>query len=37
MAAQALGVPGAFGGREGVQRAEFDATSDLNRARLPQI
>ena len=33
--AQALGVPGAFGGgREGVQRAEFDATSDLNRARL---
>ena len=35
MAAQALGVPGAFGGgREGVQRAEFDATSDLNRARL---
>ena len=35
MAAQALGVPGAFGGgREGVQRAEFDAASDLNRARL---
>ena len=35
MAAQALGVTGAFGGgREGVQRAEFDAASDLNRARL---
>ena len=35
LAAQTLGVPGAFGGgREGVQRAEFDATSDLNRARL---
>jgi hypothetical protein len=35
LAAQTLGVPGAFGGgREGVQRAEFDATSNLNRARL---
>ena len=35
LAAQTLGIPGAFGGgREGVQRAEFDATSDLNRARL---
>jgi hypothetical protein len=35
LAAQTLNVPGAFGGgREGVQRAEFDATSDLNRARL---
>jgi hypothetical protein len=30
-----LGVAGAFGGgREGVQRAEFDAASDMNRARL---
>ena len=29
------GVPGAFGGgREGVQRAEFDAASDRNRASL---
>ena len=35
LAAQTLGVPGAFGGgREGVQRAEFDATSDVNRARI---
>ena len=35
LAASALGVPGAFGGgREGVQRAEFDAASDMNRARL---
>ena len=35
LAAQTLNVPGAFGGgREGVQRAEFDATSNLNRARL---
>jgi hypothetical protein len=35
LAAQTLGVPGAFGGgREGVQRAEFDATSDANRARI---
>ena len=35
LAASALGTPGAFGGgREGVQRAEFDATSDLNRARI---
>ena len=35
LAAQTLGIPGAFGGgREGVQRAEFDAASDLNRARL---
>ena len=34
-AAQTLGVPGAFGGgREGVQRAEFQATSDANRARV---
>jgi hypothetical protein len=35
LAAQTLGIPGAFGGgREGVQRAEFDATSDANRARI---
>jgi hypothetical protein len=35
LAAQTLGVPGAFGGgREGVQRAEFQATSDANRARV---
>ena len=35
LAASALGTPGAFGGgREGVQRAEFDATSDANRARI---
>ena len=35
LAASALGVPGAFGGgREGVQRAEFQATSDANRARV---
>jgi hypothetical protein len=35
LAARTLGIPGAFGGgREGVQRAEFDAASDLNRARL---
>tara|TARA_R100000655_G_scaffold1085_4_gene4295 strand:- start:174 stop:1649 length:1476 start_codon:yes stop_codon:yes gene_type:complete len=35
LAAQTLGVPGAFGGgREGVQRAEFDAASDMNRARV---
>jgi len=35
LAAQTLGVPGAFGGgREGVQRAEFQATSDANRARI---
>ena len=35
LAAAALGTPGAFGGgREGVQRAEFDATSDANRARI---
>jgi len=34
-AAQTLGVPGAFGGgREGVQRAEFDAASNRNRASL---
>ena len=34
-AASTLGVPGAFGGgREGVQRAEFDAASDRNRAAL---
>ena len=34
-AAATLGVPGAFGGgREGVQRAEFDAASDRNRAAL---
>ena len=34
-AAQTLGVPGAFGGgREGVQRAEFQAASDRNRANL---
>ena len=32
---QALGVPGAFGGgREGVQQAEYQAGSDLNRAAL---
>ena len=31
---QALGVPGAFGGgREGVQRAEYQAASDRNRAQ----
>ena len=30
-----MGVPGAFGGgREGVQRAVFDATSDRNRSAL---
>ena len=35
LATQTLGIPGAFGGgREGVQRAEFDAASDLNRSRL---
>jgi hypothetical protein len=35
LAAQTLGVPGAFGGgREGVQRAEYDAASDRNRAAL---
>ena len=34
-AAATLGIPGAFGGgREGVQRAEFDAASDRNRAAL---
>ena len=34
-AAATLGIPGAFGGgREGVQRAEFDAASGMNRARL---
>ena len=34
-AAQTLGVAGAFGGgREGVQRAEFDAASNRNRAAL---
>jgi hypothetical protein len=34
-AKRALGVAGAFGGgREGVQRAEFDAASDRNRAAL---
>ena len=34
-AAATLGIPGAFGGgREGVQRAEFQAASDLNRSRL---
>jgi hypothetical protein len=34
-AAQTLGTAGAFGGgREGVQRAEFDAASDRNRAAL---
>ena len=33
LAAQALGTPGAFGGgREGVQRAEYQASSDMNRA-----
>ena len=33
-AAAALGVPGAFGGgREGVQRAEYQAASDRNRAQ----
>jgi hypothetical protein len=35
LAATTLGIPGAFGGgREGVQRAEFDATSDRNRAAI---
>ena len=35
LAAQTLGIPGAFGGgREGVQRAEFDAASDRNRAAI---
>jgi hypothetical protein len=35
LAASALDTPGAFGGgREGVQRAEFDAASDANRARI---
>ena len=35
LAAQTLGVAGAFGGgREGVQRAEFDAASGRNRAAL---
>ena len=34
-AAAALGVPGAYGGgREGVQKAEYEATSDRNRAAL---
>jgi hypothetical protein len=34
LAAQTLGIPGAFGGgREGVQRAEYQATSDMNRAQ----
>ena len=34
-AAQTLGVPGAFGGgREGVQRAEYQASSDRNRAGI---
>ena len=34
-AAAALGTPGAFGGgREGVMRAEFQAASDLNRAKI---
>jgi hypothetical protein len=34
LAASALNVPGAFGGgREGVQRAEYQATSDMNRAQ----
>jgi len=33
-AAAALGTPGAFGGgREGVQRAEYQAVSDMNRAK----
>ena len=35
LAARTLGTPGAFGGgREGVQRAEFDAASDRNRAAI---
>jgi len=35
LAASALGTAGAFGGgREGVQRAEFQAASNLDRARL---
>jgi hypothetical protein len=35
LAASALGTKGAFGGgREGVQRAEFQAASNLDRARL---
>ena len=34
LAASALGTPGSFGGgREGVQRAEYQATSDQNRAQ----
>ena len=34
---QALGVPGAFGGgREGVQQAEYQTGSDLNRANALQ-
>jgi len=34
LAAQTLGVPGAFGGgREGVQRAQYQAQSDQNRAQ----
>jgi len=34
-AAQTLGIPGAFGGgREGVQRAEYQAASDRNRAAI---
>jgi hypothetical protein len=34
LAAQTLGTPGAFGGgREGVQRAEYQAASDMNRAQ----
>ena len=34
-AAAALGIPGAYGGgREGVQKAEYEATSDRNRAAL---
>jgi hypothetical protein len=34
LAASALGTPGAFGGgREGVQRAEYQAASDQNRAQ----
>ena len=34
LAAQTLGTPGAFGGgREGVQRAEYQATSDQNRSQ----
>jgi len=35
LAAQAIGAGAFGGGREGVQRAEYQATSDRNRAALP--